>query len=389
MRDRPPSSSPIRLEDPLETQYRNHVEQNETPKTRMYIWIGISVFLAFTAADWYMVNQHFKYALATRLITTAILATLLFVHTKYSRSYDGRNTLMGIGASIANLAIIFIALLAFEEHQYSYHYGTVLVLAAIFGILRMPFWHSLFTSVNIVLIYLGAIGTYFYMEDDLRLASNSPVHHWLNSLMVCVAFTFIGLLAVYRRESLKRILFRQYLKMERQVKHEQEKSERDQLTRGYNRRYYDRVLEEWCSSRNAGDEIISLMYIDIDLFKPCNDRLGYDYGDYVLCTIHQILQSVVDESTFEGFAARRGGDEFVVVLKSASQEQAQELVDTISTKIYNRKISCGIEDKRVTVSVGLITDRIKNNSDRFELETRASHRMQEAKSHHYQNDGLH
>jgi diguanylate cyclase (GGDEF)-like protein len=64
----------------------------------------------------------------------------------------------------------------------------------------------------------------------------------------------------------------------------------------------------------------TLIIVDIDRFKPVNDRFGHDVGDRVLRRIGQILRDCVRTGDL---AARLGGDEFILVLETADREVAR------------------------------------------------------------------
>lgn len=85
----------------------------------------------------------------------------------------------------------------------------------------------------------------------------------------------------------------------------------DALTGLGNRRYFDQVLKRAIANARRGRHRFGLVALDLNEFKPVNDRLGHAAGD-------QLLQSValrLKESTREGdFCARLGGDEFALLL---------------------------------------------------------------------------
>ncbi|WP_338416339.1 diguanylate cyclase [uncultured Sphaerotilus sp.] len=85
----------------------------------------------------------------------------------------------------------------------------------------------------------------------------------------------------------------------------------DALTGLGNRRYFDQVLKRSVANARRSESRFGLVALDLNEFKPVNDRLGHAAGD-------QLLQSValrLKESTREGdFCARLGGDEFAVLM---------------------------------------------------------------------------
>lgn len=85
---------------------------------------------------------------------------------------------------------------------------------------------------------------------------------------------------------------------------------RDELTGLYNRRYFNRFLDEVVERAQRERFCVTLLMFDIDNFKLYNDRHGYASGDGVLLDTGRLMQSVVRD---HDVVARIGGDEFAVV----------------------------------------------------------------------------
>jgi diguanylate cyclase (GGDEF)-like protein len=86
----------------------------------------------------------------------------------------------------------------------------------------------------------------------------------------------------------------------------------DSLTGVANRRNFDETLEhEWQRARRSGDAI-ALLLIDVDHFKPYNDRYGHPKGD---ASLRQVAKALVSSVRRTGdLVARCGGEEFAVLL---------------------------------------------------------------------------
>ncbi len=85
----------------------------------------------------------------------------------------------------------------------------------------------------------------------------------------------------------------------------------DQLTGLYNRRFLMTQLGPLVNRAQCGGEPVSLMTIDLDHFKRCNDTFGHDIGDAVLREFSARLGSNTRPSDF---ACRFGGEEFIVIM---------------------------------------------------------------------------
>ncbi len=106
----------------------------------------------------------------------------------------------------------------------------------------------------------------------------------------------------------------------------------DSLTQLPNRRLLvDRLGQAMAISKRSG-QYGALMFLDLDNFKPLNDKHGHDVGDLLLMRAAQRIVNCVRE---EDTVARFGGDEFVVMLKELDADKAVSttLVNTVAEKV--------------------------------------------------------
>jgi len=132
-------------------------------------------------------------------------------------------------------------------------------------------------------------------------------------------------------------------------------SYQDGLTGVANRRHFDDALaREWRRSAREKDPL-SLIMIDIDLFKAYNDAYGHQKGDECL---KQVAQSIRSELKRPGdLAARYGGEEFVVILPDTDMEGAVAVAEKIQNSVEGLRIPHQASDvsDHVTVSQGVAT----------------------------------
>ncbi len=129
----------------------------------------------------------------------------------------------------------------------------------------------------------------------------------------------------------------------------------DPLTNTANRRYFDEVLDqEWKRARREKQNL-SLLMVDIDLFKSFNDLLGHLAGDDCLKRVAQILNSCLHRPG--DLVARYGGEEFGVVLPNTNFEGAREMAENMRQSVAEQLIAHpGPEsEEMVTVSLGFST----------------------------------
>ncbi|MFK8023892.1 MAG: signal peptidase I [Ilumatobacter sp.] len=118
---------------------------------------------------------------------------------------------------------------------------------------------------------------------------------------------------------------------------------------------------------------VAVLFLDLDGFKPVNDRLGHDVGDVLLERVARRLQEAASSSALVG---RLGGDEFTVVLTGSDSQDAMELADKIVAEI-RRPFEIGDQMIHISTSVGVAFGA--EEADDAELVRRADVAMYEAK----------
>lgn len=120
----------------------------------------------------------------------------------------------------------------------------------------------------------------------------------------------------------------------------------DPLTALANRRRFDLRLADVQRGGLGGCVAI----FDIDHFKAVNDRHGHQGGDRVLQTFATIARACVRDGDL---VARLGGEEFGVVLPSASADQARIVCERLRATVAGTVIALGDAQARITVSAGI------------------------------------
>ncbi len=136
----------------------------------------------------------------------------------------------------------------------------------------------------------------------------------------------------------------------------EDQSLHDALTGLPNRRYLDRYLE----TRQPG-ALHVLVHLDLDRFKEVNDRLGHAVGDAVLRNSATRLRAVLSPNEF---AARIGGDEFVVVAPSDAPEDRSRALATALHEAFSRQMVADGFECRMGASIGVATQSASDDDIR-------------------------
>lgn len=153
----------------------------------------------------------------------------------------------------------------------------------------------------------------------------------------------------------------------------------DGLTGIPNRRQFDDAYSiEWRRSIRE-KSWLSLVMIDIDYFKACNDHYGHQVGDDVLRKVANALQSCILRPA--DLVARYGGEEFVVMLPDTDAHGATKLAERMRDRIEKLKIDN--QDSEVsdyiTISIGTATTVPGNEDLEKSLISSADHALYQAK----------
>lgn len=131
-----------------------------------------------------------------------------------------------------------------------------------------------------------------------------------------------------------------------------ETSIRDALTGLYNRREFDRRLEEYLRRCSRYHHPLSLLMLDLDHFKAINDGYGHPVGDKVLSEVAGIVKHGMRDS--DEVVARYGGEEFVVILPETDKLGAGVLAQRIRAAVAAYTFFADeTHPLNVTVSIGL------------------------------------
>ena len=128
----------------------------------------------------------------------------------------------------------------------------------------------------------------------------------------------------------------------------QYKATHDDLTKLFNRNKLNDEIDKEITRENRYVHGLSLLMLDIDNFKQINDTYGHDLGDIVLKDISKIIQSSIRSTDY---AARWGGEEFLVLLPETLVDEAFQIAELIRENVESYKNS--VLEKPTTVSIGV------------------------------------
>ena len=127
---------------------------------------------------------------------------------------------------------------------------------------------------------------------------------------------------------------------------------KDSLTDLYNRRYCNQNLKNISEQYIKTGEPYTLAIADIDFFKKVNDTYGHAAGDEVLVSVAQIMKKSM---AGKGFAARWGGEEFLLVYTGCDMETTLTYLEMFAEAIREMCVEHDDKTIKITMSIGVAT----------------------------------
>lgn len=119
----------------------------------------------------------------------------------------------------------------------------------------------------------------------------------------------------------------------------------DQLTGLYNKRSFDTRLSAAVGRANKDGYPLTLLFLDVDNFKQCNDTHGHQVGDELLASVGQLIQR--HTRTRMDAAFRYGGDEFAIILAQADTVIGSRVAERVRAEF------CGGPSHGTSLSIGI------------------------------------
>jgi len=124
----------------------------------------------------------------------------------------------------------------------------------------------------------------------------------------------------------------------------------DSLSGLFNRRHFMELAEGEWSRFDRYERPLSLMMLDIDLFKTINDRYGHQVGDHAIAHIAALCR---DGKRTSDVVARIGGEEFALLLPETSLESGRQVAERLRRAVADTPLMIAGAPIPITVSIGV------------------------------------
>ena len=345
----------LKLPPALEERF----EQNIAQQRAMHLWyqglIAIVLFDLFAVADYFIGDGVSESTIFWRIGIVTPLALLVNASMRWKPGKMYREASIGLVICVAGISQLIVE--SGKGVASSAYAQAGMILAILFAnvVMRVRFSYALCVSA---ILFAGDL-IFLHLDHFL-----SPADKAMGLLLVGVTI-IISIIANYSFGRHLRLVYLMLLRNEMQseelafVNAELHRiSSRDNLTGLANRHSFELYCGNLWQQAKTGGAFLSAILIDIDRFKAVNDLRGHLYGDKVLTRVASLLQQSLRGK--DDFAARFGGEEFVVLLPETTQRAAMIVAERIR-KMVETAGSPAVEYGEVgpvlatTVSCGVAT----------------------------------
>jgi diguanylate cyclase (GGDEF)-like protein len=214
-----------------------------------------------------------------------------------------------------------------------------------FGFFRFKAYQFVICAVIAIVGYLLVIFV-LSINEPLRITYNREILRFFAFTLTSTMIVYSGISISRMREELKR----KNIDLEKAVELNTILATTDDLTGLYTRRHFMEVLaqQKAISERDGKDFVVC--FADLDFFKHVNDAFGHHTGDLVLKQFADIVRKSIREVDY---AARFGGEEFVLLLVNTDIEQSISVAERIRQTLDEFNFNDIAPALNVTVSIGM------------------------------------
>ncbi|MGE5560853.1 MAG: GGDEF domain-containing protein [Chloroflexota bacterium] len=312
----------------------------------------------------FLIRLHWGVALAPIILALSgkapswpmITATIAFAvfAVAINLYYNRKRTMGGLWPALLLVDILLITYLVWarggmRSDVYLLYYLAIIGVASLYG------WReSLAVSLASGILYFAAVAL-------------TPPFETSRVLLRTLYFTMTGAVAGHLGELERRTRLEKEetagLLQSLQEAHEQlqryaEEATRqaftDGLTHLYNHSYFHQRLDEDLARCTQAGQPLSIIFLDIDLFKEYNDINGHVRGNELL---RQLADILVDSVRSEDTVARWGGEEFAIILPGAGNDVAISVAERIRNRVETFRFAGAdlVARGRITLSAGVAT----------------------------------
>src|SRR5262245_44560270 len=328
----------LRFPEPLESEFRADHRARLRGWSRIAIWIAASTVTGYVILDHFVLSaEHARITNIVRFglhVPAVILMLVLTSQRFYNRWYD-----LGIGIIAPAFGIGTVIMAAYSPPAEVPLVGGRVLLAAFFYYFMIGL--RLREALLVNLVVYAALVTAF-------LAGTMPTGTATYLMFTLLCANIIGFAGSYSLEHANRKAFLEHRQLTEVATH-------DGLTTLLNRAAFEDQIRRVWQQAQRDRQTVSVIMIDLDYFKPYNDRYGHIAGDDCLRRVATALRDAARRRPLD-FVARYGGEELIAVLYGADQAYGESISRSLLSAVRELRIPHASSQTQpyVTVSIGVV-----------------------------------
>lgn len=273
----------------------------------------------------------------------ALMAIILVTPFAFIQIFHG-NYLLGSVILLLTSICIINALLCYQGN---YHLGLNLfgvvpavTLATLYGIVKVGMVATYWPYMGVLAFHFSLPERQAWIVNILFILIISPFAWQVLDTQTAIRFTAVLFGVSFFAFLSMREIFKQHRMLI-------DMSNKDPLTGLYNRLNLHDVLSHAIAQNSRTNIPMSIIMLDIDLFKQINDSYGHEIGDSILESIGKIMTEFfrVDDLLF-----RIGGEEFLVLMHNTDEANSHKIAEQLREHIEQLPL---LKDRPLTVSIGV------------------------------------
>lgn len=232
------------------------------------------------------------------------------------------------------------------------------------------------------ILFIGVGISFITGNLEIQVNFNAYMTNISAWMSVWIVFTVISIVAFHAMGMMQHTL----LVLLREVEHQRDEihhlANHDHLTGLPTMRLAQDRLKMAIHHADRNNEKVAILFIDLDGFKQINDRLGHECGDYTLKEIARCMSQIVRT---DDTVARRGGDEFLVILGGITDLSyvsiiAQRIIDGISRPILYNHVSFALS---ASIGISIFPDNSRSIEKLQHLADEAMYSVKNAQKNNF------
>ncbi len=200
----------------------------------------------------------------------------------------------------------------------------------------------------LIVVFVALILVIIALIIAIKKGKNAQYHASLTEARLKESYSKLEI--AYKEVSLtQKELSTKYEELKRSEENNRKIAYTDYLTELPNRTAFSERLDHVMNTLRK-EEVVAIMYIDLDNFKNINDILGHSYGDELLIDVTHRLKQAIDENDY---LARFGGDEFIVLSQNIGDIGLYEEKIRKIQKVFSYPFVLSLKEFFVTISIGV------------------------------------